>query len=92
MTVLGSWAIGNIVVGASLQGSSEGTTKYFHRMNAGWNLVNLGLAGAGFLAYQKSKKTKFGFIPNYSGTTQNSEDFFIQHWLGCRVYARRFYT
>lgn len=49
MIVLGSWAVGNIAVGAALAGSREGEDKYFHIMNMGWNAVNLGLATFGYL-------------------------------------------
>lgn len=51
MTILGGWAIGNIALGATLQGKNKGTEQqYFHRMNAYWNVVNLGLAAAGYYA------------------------------------------
>lgn len=49
MIVLGSWAIGNIAVGAALAGSRQGEDKYFHIMNIGWNAVNLGLATFGYI-------------------------------------------
>lgn len=49
MLVLGSWAIGNLVVGTTLYARNQGPGRYFHQMNAGWNLVNLGLATAGYL-------------------------------------------
>ena len=49
MLVLGSWAIGNLVVGTTLYARNQGPDRYFHQMNAGWNLVNLGLATAGYL-------------------------------------------
>lgn len=49
MLVLGGWAIGNIALGAALYGSRQGEDRYFHLMNAGWNLVNLGLATAGYI-------------------------------------------
>ncbi|MCB0644416.1 MAG: hypothetical protein KDC44_22380, partial [Phaeodactylibacter sp.] len=48
MLVLGSWAVANMAVGASLQGNATGTTKYFHQMNLGWNAVNLAIAGFGY--------------------------------------------
>ncbi len=47
MWVLGSWAMMNIASGSILRGQTSGTTKYFHEMNIFWNIVNLGLAGAG---------------------------------------------
>ena len=45
MLVLGSWAALNILSGAAGSLSSSGRLKYFHQMNAGWNLVNLAIAG-----------------------------------------------
>ncbi len=48
MTVLGGWAVGNFLVSGLLIGRSEGSTKAFHQMNVGWNLINLGLAGFGY--------------------------------------------
>ncbi|MEM6265374.1 MAG: hypothetical protein AAGI38_22925 [Bacteroidota bacterium] len=47
MWVLGSWAVGNIVVGGIASRNTSGTTRYFHEGNALWNTVNLGLAGFG---------------------------------------------
>ncbi|MBR9919504.1 MAG: hypothetical protein GYB31_01615 [Bacteroidetes bacterium] len=47
MTILGTWAVGNMATGAILVGGSEGPDKYFHQMNIGWNAVNLTLAGFG---------------------------------------------
>lgn len=48
MLILGGWAVGNIALGASLRGSTSGSTRYFHEMNIYWNLVNLGIAGFGY--------------------------------------------
>ena len=45
MIFLGSWAVLNILSGSAGYLLSENDTKYFHQMNAGWNLVNLGIAG-----------------------------------------------
>lgn len=47
MWVLGSWAVGNLLVGAVGRANTTGTTKYFHEMNMLWNTVNLSLAGFG---------------------------------------------
>lgn len=54
MLVLGSWAVGNIAVGSVLAGRREGVDKNFHLMNAGWNVVNLGLATLGYLTAIKT--------------------------------------
>ena len=54
MLTLGGWAVANIAAGAALQGSAEGSTKHFHRMNALWNGVNLAIAGFGYYSAMKS--------------------------------------
>ncbi len=48
MAVLGTWAVGNIAAGFALRkGPTDDPQRYFHEMNAYWNVVNLALAGAG---------------------------------------------
>jgi hypothetical protein len=54
MLTLGGWAVANIAAGATLQGSADGSTKHFHRMNALWNGVNLAIAGLGYYTAMKS--------------------------------------
>lgn len=49
MLVLGSWAAGNILLGAYGNFSAIGESKYFHQFNAMWNTVNLGIALFGYL-------------------------------------------
>lgn len=51
--MLGSFALANIAVGTIGAGQTSGETKYFHRMNVYWNLINLGLAGAGLLGSRR---------------------------------------
>jgi hypothetical protein len=60
MTVLGTWAVGNIAVGASLMGKREGTDKYFHQMNLGWGAINLALAGFGYYSAVNTDPGSFG--------------------------------
>lgn len=48
MLVLGSWAVANIAVGSLAYGKANGSTKYLHQMNIFWNIVNLGIASAGY--------------------------------------------
>lgn len=45
MIFLGSWATLNILSGSAGYFLSENDTQFFHQMNAGWNFVNLGIAG-----------------------------------------------
>lgn len=48
MTILGSWGLGNAIAGAIGASKSQGEAKYFHQMNLGWGIINLGIAGAGY--------------------------------------------
>ena len=44
MQVLLGWSVLNITTGSAGNFLSEGESRYFYQMNAGWNLVNAGLA------------------------------------------------
>ncbi len=59
MKVLGSWAVGNIALGAALARNTSGSTKHFHQMNAGWNLINLAIAGAGWYSVSRIDPSSF---------------------------------
>jgi hypothetical protein len=48
MAILGTWALGNMITGAIGRNQTTGQTAYFHEMNLIWNVVNLGIAGAGY--------------------------------------------
>jgi hypothetical protein len=48
MLTLGGWAAGNILVNGLAMTRSDGSAYYFQQMNLFWNIVNLGIAGAGF--------------------------------------------
>jgi len=48
MAILGTWAVGNMITGAIGRSQATGQTAYFHEMNLIWNVVNLGIAGAGY--------------------------------------------
>lgn len=54
LTVLGSWAVGNLLVSGIATGQTEGSAHYFHQMNIGWGAVNLVLAGTGYLAARRA--------------------------------------
>ncbi len=49
MLALGGWSIGNIALGLALRSRTGGSRRRFHEMNAIWNVVNLGIAGIGYL-------------------------------------------
>jgi hypothetical protein len=45
MLTLGGWAVGNLVAGPVLAARTTGAAREFWIMNAGWNVVNLAIAG-----------------------------------------------
>ncbi|MFN4299626.1 MAG: DUF6992 family protein [Thermaurantimonas sp.] len=48
MLILGGWALGNIGVGIAGMNATTGNAYYFHQMNMAWNVVNFGIATAGY--------------------------------------------
>ncbi|WP_142454691.1 DUF6992 family protein [Gracilimonas mengyeensis] len=66
MILLGSWATLNILSGSTGYFLSEKSPRYFHQMNAAWNLVNLGIAG--FAYYQIAQNDVLSW--NYSESLQ----------------------
>jgi hypothetical protein len=56
MYALGTWATGNIALGAYGWSRTTGETKYFHQMNTLWNTVNLGLAASGLFGLRKTPR------------------------------------
>ncbi|MEZ4686308.1 MAG: hypothetical protein R3B47_09645 [Bacteroidia bacterium] len=50
MYVLGGWAVTNIAAGLYFRGKTTGVNRYFHEGNAGWNVVNLAIAGGSLWA------------------------------------------
>lgn len=61
MLTLGSWSVVNMLgSGIAWATSEDAQSKYFHQMNATWNVVNLGLAIPGYLKARKSDE-RLGF-------------------------------
>ncbi len=48
MLVLGSWAVGNMLVGTYGHFNTTGQSREFHQFNFMWNVVNLGIAAFGY--------------------------------------------
>jgi len=55
MTSLLGWSAANLVSGSIGALTTDGKARYFHQMNAGWNVVNAGLALAGLRKYHWSE-------------------------------------
>ncbi len=71
MLVLGGWAVANIAGGLVLQNNTDGSDKYFHLMNAGWNGVNLAIAGLGYYGAMNSDPSSLDLM----GTIQEQYKF-----------------
>ncbi len=59
MLTLGSWALANIGTGIIASRGASGSNKYFHQMNAYWNVVNLALAGFGYYGAANADPASF---------------------------------
>lgn len=62
MLTLGSWALANIGTGAIAARQGSGSNKYFHQMNAYWNVVNLALAGFGYYGSATADPASFNLF------------------------------
>lgn len=71
MLVLGGWAVANIAGGLVLQNNTDGSDKYFHLMNAGWNGVNLAIAGLGYYGAMNADPSSLDMM----GTIQEQYKF-----------------
>jgi hypothetical protein len=74
LLVLSSWSAANIIYGTIASSQTHGSTKYFHRMNAIWNSVTLGISTFGYLAAKKDKGLSY---PQSLKQQSNIEKVFI---------------
>jgi hypothetical protein len=87
MLVLGAWAAGNMLAGGILSGRATGPDKYFHRMNALWNVVNLGLAGVGYFAAWNSDPGSFGLGASFREQAAAEKIFLVNAALDIAYIA-----
>jgi len=68
MYVLAGWSVTNIAIGTLgyFSSSNSGSRKYFHQMNAAWNIVNLGIAGLALYQYGQADPASFSFAESLS--------------------------
>lgn len=76
MSILGTWAVGNIAVGSIAYYNTQGTTKYFHQGNAMWNVVNLGLAGFSLFVSMRENYGEWTFYDTFQ-EQNNLEKIFL---------------
>jgi hypothetical protein len=62
MLTLGSWALINIGTGGIAARHATGSNKYFHQMNAYWNVANLALAGFGYYGSATADPASFNLF------------------------------
>lgn len=65
MISLNAWAGANLVVGGIGYFQSTGDARYFHQMNAFWNVVNVGIALPGLIGTYRKKTKELTFESVY---------------------------
>ena len=89
MWVLGTWATGNIVTGVIGRNNASGSRKYFHEMNAIWNVVNLGIAGFALYGSYNTDPASFDLWQTYNEQQKTREDIVIQLGPEYRLHGYR---
>lgn len=67
LTVLGGWAVGNLMASGIATGQTDGAAHYFHQMNIGWGAINLALAGTGYLSARRAARPP---VPDRAGNVR----------------------
>ncbi len=65
MTILAAWAGVNIIQGAISATNATGSAPHFFRMNAYWNVVNLGIASLGLFQLRKELNKQYSLTQNH---------------------------
>jgi hypothetical protein len=91
MIVLGTWSAVNIASGFIVADRTNGEAKYFWRMNAYWNFINLGLAGLGYAGIRKAMNRHFGFTENYKAQHAIEKLYVFNAGLDLAYIAGGFY-
>jgi len=91
MIVLGSWSAVNIASGFILADRTNGEAKYFWRMNAYWNFINLGLAGLGYAGVRQAINAHYGFTENYKAQHAMEKLYLFNMGLDLAYIAGGFY-
>jgi hypothetical protein len=66
MTILGSWAIGNVAWGVSGLNNTNAQYANFSQMNLSWGAINLGLALPGYLRSKRTFYSEYDLKKTYS--------------------------
>ena len=97
MIALGSWAVGNMIVGtAGALTAPKGSQEfYFHQMNAYWNVVNLGIAIPAYLGARKRMKQEYDIPGSFKLQRQQETLYAINMgadvlYMGSGVFLQEF--
>lgn len=97
MIALGSWAVGNMIVGtAGALTAPKGSQEfYFHQMNAYWNVVNLGIAIPAYLGARKRMKLEYDIPASFKLQRQQETLYAINMgadvlYMGSGVFLQEF--
>ena len=97
MIALGSWAVGNMIVGtAGALTAKKGSQEfYFHQMNAYWNVVNLGIAIPAYLGARKRMKSEYDIPGTFKLQRQQETLYAINMgadvlYMGSGVFLQEF--
>lgn len=97
MIALGSWSVGNIIVGtAGALTTEKGSTMFsFHLMNASWNVVNLGIALPAYFGARKRLKKEYDIPGTFKLQRQQETVYAINMaadvlYVGSGVFLQEF--
>lgn len=62
MITLTSWGGGNLLAGSAGWLFTSGESMYFHQMNAGWGLINMGIGASALLFAKKPTNSPLSFL------------------------------
>lgn len=88
MIALGSWSVGNIIVGtAGALTTEKGSMLFsFHLMNASWNVVNLGIALPAYFGARKRLNKQYD-IPGSFKLQRQQETLFLINMAADGLYV-----
>lgn len=91
LTILAAWAGVNIIQGSISATNAKGSAKSFFRMNAYWNVVNLGIAAYGLTMLRKQINRQYSFSQNYVEQQKTEKLLLLNTGLDAAYIATGFY-
>jgi hypothetical protein len=90
MTILAAWAGVNIIQGSISATNATGSGPYFFRMNAYWNVVNLGIATFGLIKLRKTYNKPYSIVQNHLEQQQLEKILLLNSGLDLAYIATGF--